>query len=156
MLTRKETFFDRKLILDVPEDFVELNDEEINEFYKEERPNIVYGNKDRGAILSISWLEQFILDEDIERKIQEYAVLYKCSIPKFGNCKIAKREINENKCVGIFHYTSSIEERDFFNYIVLGCMDDRELLITMHCNLKDCLIYAEKFMKTINSIDFDI
>lgn len=46
----------------------------------------------------------------------------------------------------IFHYTSTTTEK-LLNYVVLACVDGKEALITMHCDINDCPAYAEKFMK---------
>lgn len=152
MLTKCETIFDGKLTLGVPEDFVELSEQEIGEYYRNEKPSKVFANKDKGAILSASLLEQTLEVENVEKRIQEYAVLYQRSIPNFANCKIAKRPLDNGTYIGIFHYTSTTVDKNLFNYIVLACVDGKEALITMHCDINDCPAYAEKFMKAINSI----
>lgn len=152
MLTKTHSLFDDKITIGVPEGFAELNDQETSLYYKNERPNIVFANKEKGAILTLSILEQPLKSSEVEARVQEYVVLYQRSIPNFANCKVAMRPIDENNNIGIFCYTSTTTEKNLLNYVVIACVDGKETLITMHCDINDCPLYAEKFMKSINSI----
>ena len=153
MVMNKTELFDAKLRFQIPEGFKQVPDEEIAHYYPAKQPDILFENKENGALIAVAKLENELAADALEARIQEYAAVYQRSVPNFANCKIGKRTLPNGKQLGMFYYTSTTAQRDLLNYVVLSSLDGKEIMLTLHCNCKDCPAYAEKLMRTINSVE---
>ncbi len=150
----KVELWDSKLRFQIPEGFEELSKHEIAKYYTSSlKPDFLFENKSNGAFIAVAALERELTAEALQSRIQEYAAGYQRVVPNFANCQIAIRKINDDKVIGMFYYTSTTINRNLLNYVVLGCLDGKEVMMTLHCNIEDCPEYAEKLMRTVNSLE---
>lgn len=151
-MSRRYNFFDDRLKIDVPDVFAQIKDEEIGKYYPGNRPQVAFASEDKRAVFSASVINIDIKEENIEKRIFEYAQMYQRACPNFDNYTFAKREINDGKQLALFYFTSTTLEKDLTTCVILASINGKEFTSEMHCDFNASFKYMPQFMRMIDSI----
>lgn len=147
------SFYDEKLSISIPEEFERLHTEQIKNYFNNSQPEFAYAYEDKRAVITITKPDIELSENNLEDRLVEYYNIYQRSVANFSNGNMAKKLCNSGKKIGMFHYTSTSVERDLLNFFCLLSLDDKEVMVTLHCAILDSPELGKKFMDVINSID---
>ena len=94
MLANKMDLFNGMLSINIPENFTIMKKEDVDKFFRGDKPTLAYSDEENRALISLLLTENAIEQENVENRIQEYAKLYQRVVPNFANCKIATRTLD--------------------------------------------------------------
>ena len=140
---------EKHLDFHIPKGFVLLDDEYKQQSFRAYSPDVLYGNKDDKAFLTINTVEK-VDPYNIDERVSFYYTLYQRTVPNFSNVKTLERTLNNGEKIVSIQYTSTAWDRDLYNIIGIFPLKDKEVVITMHCDVKDGIKYALDFMNVLN------
>lgn len=133
----------------MPKGFILFDDEYKHQLFGAYSPNALYGNKEDKAFLTINMIEK-VDPYNIDDRLSVYCTLFHRTVPNLSNVKTLERTLNNGEKIGAIQYTSIARDRDLYSVIGIFPLEDKEVVITMHCDVKDGIKYALDFMNVLN------
>lgn len=109
----------------------------------------VYVDETSDTFITITKTD-FPAPNSLEIRMNEYCSIYKRSVANLANVKLSKKTMISGKEIGLFSYTSTTTTRNLMNYVLVSSVEDKEILITLHCDIEKM---AEMFLTVRNIID---
>lgn len=140
---------EKHLDFHMPKGFILLNNEYKHQFFGSNSPDLLYGDKEDKAFLTINMIEK-VDPYNIKERLSVYCTLFQRTVPNLSNVKTLERTLNNGEKIGAIQYTSTARDRDLYNVIGIFPLKDKEVVITMHCDVKDGIKYALDFINVLN------
>lgn len=148
-MSRVLKLFENKLIIEIPDNYIEIQDEE-NIFASSEKPNYILKNDTLDSYITIT-KSTIEMKDSLELTFQGLYNQYRRVIPNFKPSGLYYNQLETVK-VGAFQFGSTTATKDLYTLVALFALDGKQTLITMHCDIKDAFEEGNKYMKLVESI----
>lgn len=142
--------YDGEIEIKLPDDFVEMTEKE--KYFNGSTPDYVFAVEKTNSLISVTTANTENTNLKLEEEINKYITLYRRIIPNFSNCKAARKTVKSGEEIGAFYFTSTLPDKDMFNLMAIICLEKKEVVITMHCELKDAVELALRYMEVLENI----
>lgn len=148
----KTELFSNQLIIELPEGFEYMNEEENKSFFPNHIFDYSFILRDKNSVMGIELNDTPLACGDVEERINQYYTLYSRMTPGFvmGEMKIKP---SNDVSFGIFSFKSNAPKRDLFNIVMVANFFEKELFVIATGDLNDAEILIPEFIKMIDQME---
>lgn len=148
----KKELYEGKLILDLPESFEYMTENELERFFPNTEIDYAYIARNIESVIGIAINDVELNKNDVEQRITDYYNIYSRMTPGFVMGEIKKKD-NENNSCAIFSFKSNAPTRDLFNIVSVTNFFGKELFIIISGNMDDSTKLIPECVKMIDSMN---
>lgn len=148
----RRSFFEEKMSIMTPEDFIEMPDEIAQIKYPgQQRPQIILTTLDCTVNFSMSYFDQDISPDQVEQALTGYQRLIRQMNP--ANIFFATTiEVPEKNCLGWFSYKGYALDEHLYNLLFVTRIEKKLLLGSFNCIFSEMKEWEDYVIQMLKSI----
>lgn len=147
----KTELYSNKLIMELPEGFDCMNEEEIIKYFSNHKFDYSFISREKNSVIGVFVNDTPLGSDKVDERINQYYATYSRMTPGFvmGEMKIKP---SDDVSIAMFSFKSNAPERDLFNIIAVANFLEKELFILASGDMKDVEALMPEFVKMIDKM----